>query len=207
MSFAKRVGTFVVANFASNFILFPGKKLDYGIGNQLVGRPVQNKYWGTRLEHVSTIALPLAVLDHLSIDLWNKVILPALKINQPLGWRTTPTAFMLHGTSFALAGIMTYVFYDAYLNPMYEGQDRYQVALSKLYPELTGVQTMWVLGGVGDVVHRVTGAVQPHGTLFGLIPPTLAFVTVKGFGWKWPWNENLTPFERELNSDNLKVVA
>ncbi|KAJ3342805.1 hypothetical protein HDU93_000935 [Gonapodya sp. JEL0774] len=109
--------------------------------------------------------------------------------------------------SFALGGIMTYVFYDAYLSPLYEGQDRYQVAMSKLYPEATGVQTMWVLGAVGDVVHRVTGAVQPHGTPLGLIAPTLAFVTVKGFGMKWPWNnENLTAFEKELNAPTLKVT-
>jgi hypothetical protein len=75
----------------------------------------------------------------------------------------------------------------------------------------------------------VTGAVEylsgrpcPHGTVLGLIPPTLvssllfapcfvhlssdnfyllqAFVTVKGFGMPWPWKENLTPFEKKLNN-------
>lgn len=33
-----------------------------------------------------------------------------------------------------------------------------------------------------------------------------AFVTVKGFGMKWPWNDNLTNFERKLNSQWCKTV-
>lgn len=48
MSFATRVattyGTFVVANWGSNFLLFPDKKLDYGFANRLLGRPVNNEW-------------------------------------------------------------------------------------------------------------------------------------------------------------------
>jgi len=47
-SFLRRVGvtyvTFVGANALSNFILFPSYKLDYGILNRYLGRPVENKW-------------------------------------------------------------------------------------------------------------------------------------------------------------------
>jgi hypothetical protein len=43
-SFLRRVSatyvTFVVANALSNFVLFPGQRLDYGAANALLGRPV-----------------------------------------------------------------------------------------------------------------------------------------------------------------------
>ncbi len=47
-SFARRVATtyvtFVGANALSNFILFPDKKLDYGLLNEYLGRPVKEKW-------------------------------------------------------------------------------------------------------------------------------------------------------------------
>ena len=43
-SFARKVavtyGTFVVANWGSNFLLYPDKKLDYGFLNRYLGREV-----------------------------------------------------------------------------------------------------------------------------------------------------------------------
>lgn len=80
---------------------------------------------------------------------------------------------------------------------------------------------MYMLPLMGGAIEYLSGKPCPHGTLLGLIPPTAvseflifsfllshlirilkAFVTVKGFGMKWPWKENLTPFERKLNDQS-----
>eukprot|EP00026_Physarum_polycephalum_P016899 Phypoly_transcript_17937.p1 GENE.Phypoly_transcript_17937~~Phypoly_transcript_17937.p1 ORF type:complete len:115 (+),score=17.32 Phypoly_transcript_17937:311-655(+) len=111
---------------------------------------------------------------------------------------------MFHGVSFCFAGIMTYVGWDALMNPDHPTGKRKDVFTSKAYPELQGCHTMYVLPMVAAITETVTGRPCPHGTILGLIPPTLTFVTVKGFGSKWPWNENLTPFERKLNSQEGK---
>lgn len=71
--------------------------------------------------------------------------------------------------------------------------------LQQLYPEMTGVMTMWTLGASGHALEAITGRVWPHGTVLGCIPPALAFTTVKGFSMAWPWNANITPFEKKLN--------
>lgn len=89
----------------------------------------------------------------------------------------------------------------------------------QIYPELQGCQSMYMLPLMSGAVEYLSGKPRPHGTLLGLIPPTAvcffflsfffllsrlcvfqAFVTVKGFGMKWPWKENLTEFEKKLNS-------
>ena len=48
MSLVKRIavtyGTFVTANYLSNHILFPNKKLDYGFLNRLMGREVNTEW-------------------------------------------------------------------------------------------------------------------------------------------------------------------
>ncbi len=210
VSFVKRVattyGTFVVANYLSNWLLFPDKALDYGAANRLIGRPVNNEFWGTRLQHISLIAAPLAFFDHVSLDLWNKVLLPRFGIKGPVSWTGTPTVFMIHSVTFVMAGIMTYIAHDAYVNPLHEGKDRGALVRAKVYPELTGAMTMWTLGGSGQILSHLVGKAVPHGTLWGLIPPTLAFTTVKGFSFAWPWHSNLTPFEQVLNAEKLAVA-
>lgn len=49
MSLLKRItvtyGTFVTANYMSNHILFPDKKLDYGFLNKLIGREVNTEWY------------------------------------------------------------------------------------------------------------------------------------------------------------------
>jgi len=49
MSLVKRIavtyGTFVTANYLSNHILFPDKKLDYGFLNRLIGREVNTEWY------------------------------------------------------------------------------------------------------------------------------------------------------------------
>jgi hypothetical protein len=48
MSLLKRIGvtygTFMAANYLSNHILFPDKKLDYGFLNRLMGREVNTEW-------------------------------------------------------------------------------------------------------------------------------------------------------------------
>ncbi|UJR20711.1 hypothetical protein I4U23_023832 [Adineta vaga] len=205
MSLIKRIGviygTFVAANYLSNHVLFPNKKLDYGFFNRIIGREVNTEWWGTRTAHIITIGLPLAIADHLSIDMWNKVLLPRMKY--PVGTKLsiihTPGPYLFHIVAFAFTGIMTYVAWDAYANPYHK--DRMKAVTSKIYPELQGCQSMYMLPLTSRIVEYMSGKPCPHGTLLGLIPPTAAFITVKGFGMKWPWNENLTPFERKLNNE------
>eukprot|EP01113_Clastostelium_recurvatum_P048524 TRINITY_DN8862_c0_g1_i1.p1 TRINITY_DN8862_c0_g1~~TRINITY_DN8862_c0_g1_i1.p1 ORF type:complete len:197 (-),score=26.10 TRINITY_DN8862_c0_g1_i1:39-629(-) len=161
--------------------------------------------WGTRTAHILTIALPLAVADHLSIDLWNKVLLPRLRYpaGTTLSFSRTPAAVLIHAVTFAFTGIMAYVAWDAYMNPYHQKDKRVHTITSKIYPELHGCHTMYVLPVSSGIVDHLVGRPCPHGTLWGLIPPVLAFTTVKGFGMAWPWNENLTPFERKLNAPLL----
>ena len=49
MFLGKRIGvtygTFVAANYLSNYVLFPNKKLDYGFLNRLLGREVNTEWY------------------------------------------------------------------------------------------------------------------------------------------------------------------
>jgi hypothetical protein len=63
---------------------------------------------------------------------------------------------------------------------------------------------MWVLPVTTAILAATFKKPVVHGTLLGLIPPTVAFTTVKGTSWPWPWNSNLTAFEKELNSEGYK---
>eukprot|EP00741_Cyanophora_paradoxa_P015751 tig00020904_g15206.t1 len=195
----RRYGTFVVANWASNFLLHPTQKLDYGFANRLIGRPVDNEFWGTKSQHILAIAAPLAVIDHLSIDLWQKKLLPAMGIKAPFSFAGTPGPFIIHLITFAYGGIMAYVAWDSAFNPKHEGK-RWEAFSSKAYPELRGCWTMPLLPIFGSVTsHLLGGAAVGHGTPAGLIPPTLAFAMVKGWGMT-DWGDiTLTPFERKLN--------
>ncbi|CAF1647142.1 unnamed protein product, partial [Rotaria sordida] len=83
--------------------------------------------------------------------------------------------YLFHLVTFVYIGIMTYVAWDAYANPYHK--DRMQVFKSKIYPELQGCQTMYMLPLMSGAVEYLSGRHWPHGTLLGLIPPTAAFVT------------------------------
>ncbi len=47
------------------------------------------------------------------------------------------------------------------------------------YPEIRGCQTMWLLPLMVSGLAAVTKRPVVHGSLLGLIPPTIAFATVK----------------------------
>jgi hypothetical protein len=77
------------------------------------------------------------------------------------------------------------------------------------YPEIRGCQTMWILPVVSSILAAVVRRPVPHGTLLGLIPPAIAFTTVKGHSMPWPWNgdSNLSAFEKQLNAAPSSGVA
>ena len=52
-------GTYMVADFLSNFIQHPTQKMDYGVLNQLIGREVDSGFWGTRTEHIGKSSMHL----------------------------------------------------------------------------------------------------------------------------------------------------
>jgi hypothetical protein len=41
-------GTYMIADFLSNFIQHPTQAMDYGFFNSIIGREVDRKFWGTR---------------------------------------------------------------------------------------------------------------------------------------------------------------
>merc|ERR1711935_91800 len=197
---ATTYATFVVANGLSNHILFPGLKLDYGILNPVMGRPKQQDFWGTRLCHVLGIAAPLAIADHASIRLWQKHLMPAFGYAKgtPLTLSAAPAAMLAHGPIWAFVGIMGYVAAEAYLSPLYTDPPM-EVIKSKTYGEVRGVQALYMVPLVAAAVSAVAKRPAAHGTVIGLIAPTITFVWVKGLAMTWPWSANLTPFEKELN--------
>jgi hypothetical protein len=46
--------------------------MDYGILNKLIGREVDQDFWGTRTEHIVGVAACLAVTDHMSQAIFSK---------------------------------------------------------------------------------------------------------------------------------------
>jgi hypothetical protein len=66
---------------------------------------------------------------------------------------------------------------------------------------------MWVLPVSAALLTGLFKVPVPHGTLLGLIPPTLAFITVKGHSMPWPWVDNLTPHEKSLNAAPVAPAA
>lgn len=77
MSFVRKVavtyGTFVGANWLSNFILFPDKKLDYGFANRLLGREVNNEWYDIIYFKILSI---LNIFYYFSTTLRNALSLP-----------------------------------------------------------------------------------------------------------------------------------
>lgn len=71
---------------------------------------------------------------------------------------------------FAFTGIMIYIAWDAYPNPNHK--DRVGFFSSKVYPELQGCQSMYMLPLVSGMVEYLEGKHRPHGTLLGLLTPT-----------------------------------
>jgi hypothetical protein len=59
----------------------------------------RRRRWGTRLQHVAAICVPLAIADHASIALWNKVLLQRVgyAAGTTLSFAATPGPLLVHG--------------------------------------------------------------------------------------------------------------
>lgn len=171
-------------------------QMDYGIFNQLIGRPVDKDFWGTRTEHIVGVAVCLAVTDHASQNLVSKYI-----IGKPLSFAAAPAAFVAHTFFFIFAGVTMYVAADAAFNPYHEGEGRrMQEFKSGTYSSAIGSCTAWYEPYVSPALARVAGPAIA-GSWFGssLLPATLAYSTVKGVGW-FDWgNDGLNDHEMHLN--------
>ena len=82
----------MLADFLSNFLQHPTQKMDYGAANQLIGREIDSKWWGTRIEHIVGVAACLAVVDHFSQGFFSAlvvvvvvVVVVAITFGAPLG--------------------------------------------------------------------------------------------------------------------------
>ncbi len=49
-----------------HFLIYDVLQMDYGAFNKLIGREVDQPFWGTRTEHIVGVAACLAVTDHAS---------------------------------------------------------------------------------------------------------------------------------------------
>jgi hypothetical protein len=103
--------TYMIADFLSNFIQHPTQLMDYGIGNKLIGRDMDNAWWGTRTEHIVGVAACLAVADHASQSVFSKYL------GKPLCFAKSPAAFVAHTFIFIFGGVAVYVLADGAFNP------------------------------------------------------------------------------------------
>jgi hypothetical protein len=190
---------FVGADWMSNFVLHPTQKLDYGqYINKLIKRPEgPNAWWGTKTEHIVTIPLPLAVFDvgmAMGLAKWcNKGV--------ALNWRTSPGLSLFHAIGFAFGGIMTYVYWNAYMNPALKDDPAKQTKFINDHwcPIAAGSATMSTVGPMAELLAPLSRVGGPHGFVLQMIVPAYAFCTVKGLGTGDVGNRTLTPFEKELN--------
>jgi hypothetical protein len=170
--------------------------MDYGYFNQLLGRPVDRQFWGTRTEHIVGVAACLAVTDHLSQHAFRKYYLGG----RPLSFATSPATFIAHTFAFIFSGVVLYVAGDAALNPDIRDGQRLQAFKEGTYCSYVGTNTAWFEPYVAPVLARVAGPAIAA-TWFGssLLPATLAYTTVKGVGWNDWGNSGLNDHELRLN--------
>lgn len=186
-------GTYMIADFLSNFIQHPTQKMDYGIFNSLIGREVDRAWWGTRTQHIIGVAATLAITDHASQNIFSKYL------GRPLCFAKSPAAFVAHTFFFIFSGVTLYVAADSAFNPDLKN-NRTKSFLEGTYSSAIGSCTAWYEPYVSPVLARVAGPAIA-GSWFGsaLLPATLAYSTVKGVGW-YDWGDSgLNDHEMKLN--------
>lgn len=186
-------GTYMVADYLSNFLQHPTQLMDYGILNKVIGREVDNGFWGTRTQHIVGVAGCLAITDHASQSIFEKVL------KKPLCFAKSPAAFVAHTFLFIFAGVTLYVGADAAYNPDHEGK-RMETFKDETYNSYVGSNTAWFEPYVPVAVAKVAGSAAA-GTWVGssLLPATLAYATVKGVGWNDWGNSGLNDLEMKIN--------
>ena len=168
--------------------------MDYGILNKAIGREVDQVWWGTRTEHIVGVAACLAVTDHASQHYFAK------KLGRPLCFAKSPATFVAHTFLFIASGVAIYCAGDAAFNPQLKGR-RMEELGSGLYSTVMGSCTAWYEPYVPLAVAKVAGPAMANSWVGGaLLPATLAYSTVKGFGW-YDWgNHGLNDHEMRLNN-------
>mmetsp|Transcript_26513 Transcript_26513/g.37235 ORF Transcript_26513/g.37235 Transcript_26513/m.37235 type:complete len:236 (-) Transcript_26513:262-969(-) len=185
--------TYCTADYLSNFIQHPTQLMDYGVFNKLVGREVDQAFWGTRTEHIVGVAAALAVTDHASQSIFAKYL------GKPLCFAKSPAAFVAHTFFFIFTGVLGYCAADAALNPLHEGK-RMETFKGDAYSTYIGTCTAWFEPYVPGVVAMAAGPAIAGGWAgSALLPATLAYSTVKGVGW-YDWGDaGLSDHEKRLN--------
>eukprot|EP00548_Thalassiothrix_antarctica_P003608 CAMPEP_0194146900 /NCGR_PEP_ID=MMETSP0152-20130528/22293_1 /TAXON_ID=1049557 /ORGANISM="Thalassiothrix antarctica, Strain L6-D1" /LENGTH=202 /DNA_ID=CAMNT_0038847555 /DNA_START=83 /DNA_END=691 /DNA_ORIENTATION=- len=197
MSLAKAVGTtfgtYMIADYLSNYLQHPTQSMDYGFLNGLIGREIDTKWWGTRTEHIVGVAACLAVTDHASQAMFEKVM------KKPLCFAKSPATFVAHTFFFIFTGVTAYCGIDAALNPAHEGK-RMEAFKGETYNSYVGTNTAWFEPYVPVAVAKVAGTAAGNSWIGGsLLPATLAYATVKGVGWTDWGNKGLNDHEMKLN--------
>mmetsp|Transcript_13659 Transcript_13659/g.26127 ORF Transcript_13659/g.26127 Transcript_13659/m.26127 type:complete len:229 (+) Transcript_13659:122-808(+) len=186
-------GTYMMADFLSNFIQHPSQKMDYGYFNQFLNRPVDQNWWGTRTQHIVGVAAALAVTDHTSQAIFTRAL------GKPLSFAAHPAAFVAHTFFFIFTGVALYCAHDAAYNPLHEGQ-RTKVLADNTYSSAVGSCTAWFEPYVAPTVARVAGTAAASSWLgSALLPATLAYSTVKGCGWNDWGKSGLNDHEMRMN--------
>ena len=102
--------------------------MDYGGLNRLLGREVDQEFWGTRIQHILGVAGCLALTDHAS----------------QAGFAKSPAAFVAHTFLFIFTGVTLYCAGDAALNPNHKDEDRLATFKGETYNSYVGSNTAWV---------------------------------------------------------------
>lgn len=187
-------GTYMLADTLSNFIQHPTQKMDYGLLNKMLGRPVNQKFWGTRIAHIVGVAAALAVVDHFSQGFFSAFL------GEDVTFATTPKAFIAHTFAFIFTGVAVWVLIDAAFNPTISKDARWSAFMEETYATYVGTNAAWFEPFVGVVVAKLFGEAAGSSWLGGtLLPATLAYAAVKGTGWNDWGNSGLNDLEKKMN--------
>lgn len=203
--------------------------MDYGGLNRLLGREVDQEFWGTRTQVrlLTVLSFKSAVLcNNLLRDLTNCNISFLMIIMQhivgvagclaltdhasqaifqkvlkkELCFAKSPAAFVAHTFLFIFGGVTIYCAGDAALNPTHKDEDRLSTFKNETYNSYVGSNTAWFEPYVPVAVAKVAGPAAGSSWVGGaLLPATLAYTTVKGVGWNDWGNSGLNDLERKIN--------
>ena len=128
-----------IASLLSQLIIqHPTQKMDYGGLNRLLGREVDQEFWGTRTQHIVGVAGCLALTDHASQAAFQSMY------KKELCFAKSPAAFVAHTFLFIFTGVTLYCAGDAALNPNHKDEDRLATFKGETYNSYVGSNTAWV---------------------------------------------------------------
>jgi len=187
-------GTYMLSDFLSNFIQHPTQKMDYGFFNKFIGREADQVFWGTRTSHIVGVAAGLALLDEFSEGFFGVLL------GEDLSFAATPGGFVAHTVFFIYTGVAVWVLVASAFDPGIAPAERWSAFMGEAYATYIGASAAWFEPFVGVAVASLVGEAAGHSWLGGsLLPATLAYAAVKGFGWNDWGNSGLNDLEKKLN--------